>query len=242
MTLHSIFGMPFIQRVAAHGAEARVLSAGRRGFDGAVAVLAMNRHAQARPTNAATFRDHVPRVVEVRAEKQMVRANTERRVASMTCHEAFGNRPVSDFPCGAMGVRRGALVPKLAVPVGANRATPEPARIAVGFLNAWPQAVTWFRELCGIGACTRAIATDLGGGFLKQHAALFARLGDAFASNADPALGIARVTAVATDFTGSAHEFHAAGDAGAVHLWRVFAEPLMALLVSLESNRHICRV
>lgn len=78
----------------------------------------------------ATLREHVPHIVAVGAEEQMVRSHAVRRVALVQDPQPVGNRTVGQFPRHAMGVRvslSAAASADIAVPAARRAARPEPA-------------------------------------------------------------------------------------------------------------------
>lgn len=88
----------------------------------------------------STFVDRVVCVIELRAQEQMVRANTQRRITSVKHALGGWKRPVSEFVRDAMRVRSlsRTAVPDLTVPFIVFPSCPKPARIGLSDLSPEP--------------------------------------------------------------------------------------------------------
>lgn len=88
----------------------------------------------------STLRDHVVNIVRLRTEKQMIRPDAWRIVATVQHLRAFGDWAERQFPRDSM--RQFVSTrdkPELSIALTASRFAPQPA--CIGFLNMTPKAV-----------------------------------------------------------------------------------------------------
>jgi len=159
--------------------------------------------------------NHVVRVFAMCAEEQMVWTYTRRIIAAVAdeARIAFQNLPIGQFVGDAMGVMRAPTKPELAVSIGADIPTPQPAPIET-LLDAGPKALVRIGALVVIAACLRAVLADLRHEVSHCLAAAGARSSDFFGANTSR-LCVARVRTETTRLAWSAAELCSTGYARA---------------------------
>ena len=188
----------------------------------------------------ASLAHHVGMVVLGRPKEQMLRV-AARRIVAVVANKArvvAGYWAVRQFKGNAMRVSGASVQPELAVSVGADVANPQPA--AIRLLHAWPKARSGIGAFVIVAAFLGAVLADLRDAVSHQHAAARAWFRHAPRPDSNSTIAVTAVRAKAAGLAGTPHEFHAACDACAFDLGRVvLPETYMALLVSLQSERHI---
>lgn len=193
-------------------------------------------------SGGSTLLNHVVCVLTMCAQKQMFWIATRRVVASVA-HKAgivYLDRTARQLIRHAMRVCGSTAKPKLSITISADVADPQPT--SLGFLNARPESSRCVGALVVVAAFLGAVLGFLRSDPRHRLAASLARRRHAVSSNSDSAFGVARMRTEATDFTRASHELQPTGDARAFHLRWIFPKPLMAFLIALKSERHICQV
>lgn len=230
--------MPPRKRGASRGAVAADLCSVWNHVEVLAAPAALESDPNDVPSGGAALRDHVGGVVLRRADKEMTRIAAKRVVASVADDQALGCYfAVGEFICGSVSMSGAALVPELAVAIGADCAGPIPARRCGADVDALPKSIANILNLRGVSAWPRTVATYLRFVVPERLSAALALALDFFRSYASSRCVVAGGATECADLARSAHLSRSADDADVLDLLRVV---LAQSLVSFrESHRLI---